>query len=56
MVRVEPVYRINPELKEFLESGVACLVGTGDAGGRPHLIHGWGPRVGSDASTVSATG
>ena len=46
------MYAISPDLKEFIESGVACLVGTGDAHGRPHVINGWGPRVGADSGTV----
>jgi hypothetical protein len=46
------LYRVDHELKEFIESGVACLVGTGSAGGRPHLTYGWGPRVAEDGSTV----
>jgi pyridoxamine 5'-phosphate oxidase-like protein len=45
-------FKIDRALKEFLESGVGVLVGTGDALGRPHLAYGWGPRVGADGATV----
>lgn len=45
-------FKINGALKEFVESGVGVLVGTGDANGRPHLAYGWGPRVGADGATV----
>ena len=46
------MYRIDAGLKEFVESGVAVLVGTGSADGRPHVAQGWGPRVSDDGSTV----
>jgi hypothetical protein len=36
---------IDAELKEFLESGLPAIVGSGDAGGRPHIVPGWSPRV-----------
>jgi hypothetical protein len=39
------MFRIDDSLKEFIESGVATLVGTGDASGRPHVAYGWAPRV-----------
>jgi pyridoxamine 5'-phosphate oxidase-like protein len=39
------MYPIDQPLKEFIESGVATLVGTGDNGGRPQIAFGWGPRV-----------
>jgi hypothetical protein len=39
------MYRIDDSLKEFIESGVATLVGTGDSAGRPHIAYGWAPRV-----------
>jgi hypothetical protein len=48
----QKVFRIESELKEFLESGVAVLVATGDAAGRPHVTYAWGPRVGADGRTV----
>jgi hypothetical protein len=44
------MYRIDDDLKEFIESGVATIVGTGDADGRPHMTMGWGPRVTADGS------
>jgi hypothetical protein len=39
------MYRIDGKLKEFIESGVATLVGTGDARSRPQIAYGWAPRV-----------
>jgi hypothetical protein len=39
------MYPINDDLKEFIESGVATIVGTGDARGKPQLTYGWAPRV-----------
>jgi hypothetical protein len=45
-------YQIGPALKEFLESGVAVLVGSGDMAGRPQVAYGWGPRVAEDGLTV----
>lgn len=46
------MYRIDDELKSFLESGVAAVLGTGDEQRRPQLAYGWGPRVGADPTTV----
>lgn len=46
------MFRINDEIREFMQSGVVTLVGTGDAAGRPHAAFGWGPRVGDDAAVV----
>lgn len=46
------MYRISDEIKEFVESGVGVLIGTGDVRGRPHAAYGWGPRVGADGTTV----
>jgi predicted pyridoxine 5'-phosphate oxidase superfamily flavin-nucleotide-binding protein len=45
------MYRIDDKLKEFIEAGPATIIGTGDAGGRPHVAYGWAPRV-TDTSTV----
>jgi hypothetical protein len=45
-------FHIEGELKEFVESGVAVLVSTGDAARRPHVAYGWGPRVRADGATV----
>jgi predicted pyridoxine 5'-phosphate oxidase superfamily flavin-nucleotide-binding protein len=39
------MFRIDENLKDFIESGVATLVGTGDSSGRPHVAYGWAPRV-----------
>ena len=44
------MYVIDPELKEFLESGVALQVGTADLDGKPHGSSAWGPRVNDDGS------
>jgi hypothetical protein len=48
---LSPVFRINDTLKEFLESGVATLIGTADSTGRPHVAYGWAPRV-KDETTM----
>ena len=45
-------FHIDEELKEFLESGVAVLVSTGDGHRRPHVMYGWGPRVREDATSL----
>jgi hypothetical protein len=45
------MYRIDEDIKEFIESGVATIVGTGDSDGCPHLTYGWAPRV-ADANGV----
>jgi hypothetical protein len=47
------VYRIEPDLKEFLESGVAICVGTADPAGKPNVIMGWGPRVEAEGACFS---
>lgn len=39
------MYRIDDNLKTFIESGVATIVGTGDESGRPTVAFGWAPRV-----------
>jgi hypothetical protein len=44
------MFRIDDSLKEFIESGVATLVGTGDSTGRPQIAYGWGPRVKDESS------
>jgi hypothetical protein len=46
------MYRIDDSLKEFVESPVAVIVGTGDDRGRPHVGGGWAPRVLDDRSTI----
>ena len=45
-------YRIDADLKAFIESGVAVLVSTGDAERRPCVTYGWGPRVREDGRTI----
>jgi hypothetical protein len=39
------VFRIDDELKEFIHRGVAVVLGTASAEGRPHVTYVWGPRV-----------
>ncbi|MCK9519110.1 MAG: pyridoxamine 5'-phosphate oxidase family protein [Dehalococcoidia bacterium] len=47
------MYRIDDDLKEFLESGVAILVGSADEQGHPQLAQGWGPMVAADRVHMS---
>lgn len=42
------MYLISDELKEFIESGAAVVVGTTDGAGRPEIAYGWGTRVHAD--------
>jgi len=46
------MFRINPEIEEFLASGVVTLIGTGDAAGRPHAAIGWAPRASGSGATL----
>jgi general stress protein 26 len=46
------MYEIGDELKAFMEAGVAAILGTGDASGRPRVDYGWGTRVRPDGVTV----
>jgi hypothetical protein len=46
------MYTIHKDLREFIESGVAVIVATGNADGRPHVRYGWAPRFHDDGSTV----
>jgi hypothetical protein len=46
------MYEIDDNLKEFVESGVAVVVGTGDNLGRPEIAYGWAPRVLDDRTSV----
>lgn len=46
------MFQIDGSMKEFVESGVAVLVGTGSADGRPHVAQGWGPRVRDDGTSM----
>ena len=45
-------FRIDADLKELIESGVAVLVATGDGERRPHVTYGWGRRVREDGVTI----
>lgn len=47
------MFVVDAQLREFIESGVAVLIATGNRAGRPHLRYGWGPRVDADGTTVS---
>ncbi len=47
------MYTIDDELREFIQSGVAVVVGTADDRGRPQLTYGWGPRVRDDRTSLS---
>jgi len=47
------MYLIGDEMKEFLESSVAVIIGTADRDGRPHVTSGWGPRVGVSRATLT---
>lgn len=47
------MFVIDDELKEFVESGVAVLVGAVDAEGKPRLAYAWGPRVHPGGTRVS---
>jgi Pyridoxamine 5'-phosphate oxidase len=46
------VFRIDDDLKQLIESGVATIVGTGDPSGRPTVAFGWAPRVCEDRTTL----
>jgi hypothetical protein len=39
------VFRIDDELKEFIHRGVAVVLGTASAEGKPHVTYVWGPKV-----------
>ena len=39
------MFRIDEELKEFIHRGVAVVLGTASAEGRPHVTYVWGPKV-----------
>lgn len=47
------MYLVGDELKAFLESSVAVVVGTANRAGRPHVTAGWGPRVGASRATLT---
>ncbi len=46
------MYRVEDDLKEFVESGPAVMIGTGDGDRRPHVMFGWSPRVGADRTSI----
>ncbi len=38
-------FRVDEPLKDFIESGLAGIVGTASKAGLPHVTYGWSPRV-----------
>ena len=46
------MFQIDDTVKEFVESGVAVLIGTGDSEACPHAAYGWGPRVRADRVSI----
>jgi general stress protein 26 len=46
------MYRIDDDLKELVESGIATIVGTADDEGRPELAYGWAPRVSASGTAM----
>ena len=46
------MFRIDDDLRALIESGVAAVVGTGDAAGRPQVAYGWAPRSGATPSAL----
>jgi hypothetical protein len=46
------VFRIDEQLKAFVESGVVPVVCTANPAGRPHVAPAWAPRVLEDGRTV----
>ncbi|MGH2608914.1 MAG: pyridoxamine 5'-phosphate oxidase family protein [Tepidiformaceae bacterium] len=43
--RGQRVFRIDDDLKNLIESGVAVVIGTTDAARKPNVNYCWGPRV-----------
>lgn len=46
------MFRIDDELKEFIESGVAVVLGTASGERRPHVTYAWGPKVVHSGGTL----
>lgn len=46
------MFHIDEPLKDFLESGLAIIVGTASDDGYPHVMYGWGLRVHDDGQTL----
>jgi general stress protein 26 len=46
------LFQIDDALKEFMEAGVAGMVGTVNAAGRPQTNYAWGTRIHPDGHTV----
>ncbi len=47
------MFVISAPLKEFIESGVAVLIGTVAPDGSPRLAYAWGPRVHPDGQRLT---
>jgi len=48
----QPLFQVDQALKEFVESAVATVVGTGSEDGRPCIAYGWGTRVSEDGERI----
>jgi hypothetical protein len=48
----QPSFQVDQALKDFVESAVATVVGTGSRDGRPCIAYGWGARVSEDGEHV----
>jgi hypothetical protein len=46
------MFRIDEQLREFVESGLPAVVGTANPAGRPHVAYGWATRVLDDRATM----
>jgi hypothetical protein len=46
------MFRIDEALKEFIETGVACVLGTASVERRPHVTYVWGPKVLDSGDTL----
>ena len=47
------MYRVDAEMRELLEGGTAVILGTADAGGKPHVLYAWGPRFAGDGASLT---
>jgi hypothetical protein len=45
LAAVAKAFRIDEPLKDFLESGLACIVGTASNDGWPRIVYCWGARA-----------
>jgi hypothetical protein len=44
------VFHIDEPLAQFVQSGLAAIVGTASDDGRPHIAYGWAPRISENGS------